>query len=60
MPELPKTRYEVSIPETAECSGVVVKVYQSGDISLRQGDDFVYLDGDQVRAFFEVFHRSEV
>lgn len=60
MTGMPVTRYEVSIPETPECSGVVVKVYVSGDISLRQGDDFVYLDGDQVRAFFECFHRTEV
>jgi hypothetical protein len=56
----PIERYTVEIPETAECSAVTVKRYQSGDISLRQGDDFVYLDGDQVRAFLEIFHRTEV
>jgi hypothetical protein len=56
----PIERYAVDIPATPECSAVTVKRYQSGDISLRQGDDFIYLDGDQVRAFFEVFQRTEV
>jgi hypothetical protein len=54
----PLTRYTVTIPETLECSGIEVKVYQSGDIALRQGEDLVYLDGDQVRAFFAAIQQS--